>query len=146
MTEKWLTTKCGESPLGTLQKGPSLIFDLPASPSLPSPPPPYSICVGTVCVGGGGGGAGGLSGWRSSLSTLKGRDQWEWIGLWKLAINRHLVRIVVINVHFLKFGCLLGIILFPLLLAPADWIGIVWPNRRGAAKICGMGVEPNNNV
>ena len=28
------------------------------------------------------------------------RDQWEWIGLWKVAINRHLVRIVVIDVHF----------------------------------------------
>ncbi len=31
---------------------------------------------------------------------FKGRDQWEWIGLWKVAIDRHLVRIVVINVHF----------------------------------------------
>ena len=31
---------------------------------------------------------------------LKGRDQWEWIGLWKIAIKWHLVRIVVIYVHF----------------------------------------------
>ncbi len=31
---------------------------------------------------------------------LKGKDQWEWIGLWKVAIDRPLVRIVVINVHF----------------------------------------------
>ncbi len=34
------------------------------------------------------------------LDTLKGRDQREWIGLWKVAIDRHLVRIVVIDVHF----------------------------------------------
>ncbi len=33
-------------------------------------------------------------------SALKGRDQWEWIGLWKVAIVQHLVRIVVINIHF----------------------------------------------
>jgi hypothetical protein len=32
--------------------------------------------------------------------SVKGRDQWEWIGLWKVAINRHLVRIVVIDVLF----------------------------------------------
>ena len=32
------------------------------------------------------------------------------------------------------FGRHLGIILFPLLLTPADWIGIVWPNRRCAAN------------
>ncbi len=32
------------------------------------------------------------------------------------------------------FGRHFGIILFPLLLTPADWIGIVWTNRRGAAK------------
>ncbi len=31
---------------------------------------------------------------------LKGRDQWEWICLWKVAIDRHLVRFVVIDVHF----------------------------------------------
>ncbi len=31
---------------------------------------------------------------------FKGMDQWEWIGLWKVAIDRHLVRIVVIDVHF----------------------------------------------
>jgi hypothetical protein len=28
---------------------------------------------------------------------IKGRDQLEWIGLWKVAIDRHLVRIVVID-------------------------------------------------
>ncbi len=33
-------------------------------------------------------------------SMLKGRDQWEWIGLWKVAIDWHLLRIVVIYVHF----------------------------------------------
>ncbi len=32
--------------------------------------------------------------------VLKSRDQWEWIGLWKVAIDRHLVRIVVIDVLF----------------------------------------------
>ncbi len=33
------------------------------------------------------------------------------------------------------FGRHLGIILFfPLPLTPADWIGFVWPNRRGAAN------------
>ncbi len=32
--------------------------------------------------------------------VFKGRDQWEWIGLWKVAIDRHLVRIVVIDVLF----------------------------------------------
>ena len=32
------------------------------------------------------------------------------------------------------FGRHLGIILFPLPLTPADWIGSVWPNRRGAAN------------
>jgi hypothetical protein len=32
--------------------------------------------------------------------VLKSRDQREWIGLWKVAIDRHLVRIVVIDVHF----------------------------------------------
>ncbi len=32
------------------------------------------------------------------------------------------------------FGRHLGIILFPLPLTPADWIGIVWPNRPGAAN------------
>ncbi len=36
----------------------------------------------------------------ANLFMLKGRDQWEWIGLWKVAINRHLVRFVVIDVHF----------------------------------------------
>ncbi len=30
----------------------------------------------------------------------KGRDQWEWIGLWKVAIDWHLVRIVVIDIIF----------------------------------------------
>jgi hypothetical protein len=35
-----------------------------------------------------------------SLTLIKGRDQWEWIGLWKVAIDRHLVRIVVIDVNF----------------------------------------------
>ncbi len=33
-------------------------------------------------------------------SKFKGRDQWEWIGLWKVAIDQHLVRIVVIDIHF----------------------------------------------
>ncbi len=33
------------------------------------------------------------------------------------------------------FGRHLGINLFPLPLTPADWIGIVWPNRCGAANI-----------
>ncbi len=41
---------------------------------------------------------------RASLNAIfhavKGRDQWEWIGLWKVAIYRHLIRIVVIDVHF----------------------------------------------
>jgi len=32
------------------------------------------------------------------------------------------------------FGSHLGIILFPLPVTPADWIGIVWLNRRGAAN------------
>ncbi len=32
--------------------------------------------------------------------NIKGRDQWEWIGLWKVAIDRHLVRIVVTDVLF----------------------------------------------
>ncbi len=32
------------------------------------------------------------------------------------------------------FGRHLGIILFPLPLTPADWIGNVWPNRHGAAN------------
>ncbi len=31
---------------------------------------------------------------------IKGRDQGEWIGLWKVAIDRQLVRIVVIHIHF----------------------------------------------
>ncbi len=34
------------------------------------------------------------------LVNIKGRDQWEWIGLWKVAIDGHLVRIVEIDVHF----------------------------------------------
>ncbi len=33
-------------------------------------------------------------------NAFKGRDQREWIGLWKVAIDRHLVRIVVIDFHF----------------------------------------------
>ncbi len=39
---------------------------------------------------------------KSNLSKflIKSRDQWEWIGLWKVAIDRHLVRIEVIDVHF----------------------------------------------
>ena len=32
--------------------------------------------------------------------TFKGRDQWEWIGLWKVAIDRHLFLIVVILVIY----------------------------------------------
>ncbi len=44
-----------------------------------------------------------------------------------------LAPIVVINVLFLfLFGRQLGINLSPLPLTPADWIGIVLPNRRGA--------------
>ncbi len=69
---------------------------------------------------------------------FKGREQWEWIGLWKVAINRHLVRNVVIDVHFFFFfGRHFGIILFPFPLTTADWIGIVWTIRRGAANFCG---------
>ncbi len=34
------------------------------------------------------------------FEIIKGRDQWEWIGLWKVAIDWHLVRIVVMNFHF----------------------------------------------
>ncbi len=34
------------------------------------------------------------------LVVIKGRDQWEWIGLWKVAIDQHLVHIVVIDVLF----------------------------------------------
>jgi hypothetical protein len=34
------------------------------------------------------------------FTQFKGRDQWEWIGLWEVAIDRHLVRIVVIDVLF----------------------------------------------
>ncbi len=37
---------------------------------------------------------------REKKLDIKGRDQWELIGLWKVAIDRHLVRIVVIDVHF----------------------------------------------
>jgi hypothetical protein len=33
-------------------------------------------------------------------TMLKGRDQLEWIGVWMVAIDRHLVRIVVIDVLF----------------------------------------------
>jgi hypothetical protein len=33
------------------------------------------------------------------------------------------------------FGRHLGIILFPLLLTPADWIGIVWLNRHAANNL-----------
>jgi hypothetical protein len=37
---------------------------------------------------------------QSHILTFKGRDQWEWIGLWKVAIDRHLVRNVVIDVLY----------------------------------------------
>jgi hypothetical protein len=37
---------------------------------------------------------------RHLRKNIKRRDQWEWIGLWKVAINRHLVHIVVIDVVF----------------------------------------------
>jgi hypothetical protein len=35
--------------------------------------------------------------YQGQHQDLKGRDQCEWIGLWKVAINRHLFRIVVIG-------------------------------------------------
>ncbi len=34
------------------------------------------------------------------INLLKGGDPWEWIGLWMVAIDRHLVQIVVIDVLF----------------------------------------------
>ena len=38
---------------------------------------------------------------------------------------------------FFWFGRHVGIILFPFPLTTADWIGIVWTIRHGAANICG---------
>ena len=49
----------------------------------------------------------------SKGTGVKSSDQWEWIGLWKVAIDRHLVRIVVIDILFyFNFAAILEYIYF----------------------------------